>query len=307
MDLDELVTPQVLQALRDSLSKASVTGSPPGPRDELAARIEILCARGDSPYREHRSAWNAYVEAAAGIGMFEGKSGEDLRARLTGEDPNKFRSALSECAASRSLRRLCGLEVIRNKTGPDLLARREDVSAFVEVKAPLAPPSPRSGFSYSTPGHRVLAPPIKDANSQFSKDDQNVLLLAPSRLFCAYGPRHELVQAYIGEEKIHLPFNPEKGQIEGEPFSDYVFDGKLVRYDKAKGAPRFTRVSAVLLLDCGDNPFFLWPYAAEPALFVLHNPFAARPLDVGFFQGVPQMSEMEPGALSWDDGAELRS
>ena len=113
-------------------------------------RLRVLRAGGlndafqNRELRAYKAAWETYLIAAFGCGLFEGPHGIDLRARLTGIDGANFRSALSECFAVWYLAGKLKLKIKPRPKGQgdsnlEFAIKLGSGDIKVEVKAPYRP------------------------------------------------------------------------------------------------------------------------------------------------------------------------
>lgn len=301
--LSRIFTPEKLDRLRQVREKS----------DWLQYRLDVFSASGPLPMRRRlaelvsklraqRAAWDTYLCAAFESGLLDGRAGKELEQRITSPDDECFRGAMAECLACWIIRTKFKTNVRRQEAGADFLIG-DNLQLRAEVKAPwnLGPSISELGFVAAD--HLALRKALQDANHQFSKGTQNVLVLVPAlRLFQSL--RFELVQAFIAEEKVVIPLwlGPKK-PAPGPPRSVLVPDAS---FTKKWPDHRYTRVGAVMcILERSVEARF---GSAAPRIdhdvLVLHNPHALRPVPHEIFSRVPQFVETDDG-LVWTDGAAL--
>jgi hypothetical protein len=274
---------------------------------ELQARLDILTASGPLPLdrfkayderyvRARKARWEAYLDAASACGLLTGDVGADVRGRLTGTNDDHFRSAMAECMACWFFLAQLKLSVAHRGLGrpgriPDLCVRSDTLSVTVEVKAPYSPPpdgAMRGNYS------RRLADTIDQANKQFAEGAPNVLVVVTNTDNQFFGSRVDLVRAFIGEDELWEGVMPSPRWKVSK-----VWD---------KGAPRFTRVGAVVRLReqlelCGgvSEPVYT---TVEPRWVVLHNPFCPVPIPTDIWGDCPQLL-VDGDVVRWTDGRRI--
>jgi hypothetical protein len=288
----DVFTPEVIAKLQQVQS----------PSDRLQTRWAILSAGGLNPsaknreLRAYKAAWEVYLTAAFSIGLFEGQSGGELRARLTGTDDDNFASAMSECFAAWYLagrRRLpprprpsgrgahCLEFAIECQTG--------DIN--VEVKAPYRPWTEVALWGDDSD---ALEGALQEANKQFAKGHRNLLVIHPHlRLsifpeFC----RTPIERAFVGEEVIRIPIDPATGGPAGPESMVFKQNGRLL---KLWPEPRYTRVGAAIFIsEYFENG------EVKPRALMVHNPNAEMPLRRDMWQGIPEFF-LDGDRWRWSD------
>lgn len=265
-------------------------------------------------WRQH--CWETYLQTALDSGQFEGDNGNDLLSRLRGRDDAGFRSAMAECVAAWFFEESLDLRIGRRPEGRgsrklDLLLYGIDGERVcVEVKAPRPEPPPERG-----PGVRVkvgddadaLVSALDQANKQFEKETQNLLVIVPQLFLSVFECRYQFFRAFYGEEKISIPLDATKGGPAGPPTVVFSPEGRLLKTYRSDGlrlpAPRFTRVGGVLCLE------EYWPLdelargRCPPARAVfLPNPYAEFPVAVGFLRSTPHLLVDVEGPLVFVNG-----
>ena len=98
-------------------------------------------APGQQRYFDTHERWNLWIQAAASAGLFERPHGSELRSRLTGVDPDGFRSALAECMTCWALSSELGLRMQPRPCGREgrvleFAAEMPRCVVYFEVKSP---------------------------------------------------------------------------------------------------------------------------------------------------------------------------
>jgi hypothetical protein len=115
--------------------------------------------------------------------------------------------------------------------------------------------------------------------------------------------RDPLLKATVGEWAISVPISLDP-QVEPPP-SQMIFkqNGKLARLFRSKDGPtttNFTRVPAVMAIEEVMFPANDGSVVLEHRVHVVHNPFAAAPIEPSVFGTVPQLVSRE-GFMRWTD------
>jgi hypothetical protein len=285
-------------------------------RPQLRYRLEVLTARGAYPpdcpdaarvmmLRAHRAAWEAYLDAAASSKLLD----EDLLSRLRGIDDTIFRSAMAECLACWYLAGTLGLRVEGRGEGrpgklPDFRVIEASGEVTAEVKAPYQ--EPPQNRTWSGDGTDLLAATIDEANRQFAKERRNLLVLVPSLTIPVASIRYQAIKAFFGEYKIVVPIDREGGQPPAPIRTEFFPEGKLLKLWPEN--PRFTRISAVLVLE--ERATIRETDARETQALILHdalalhNPHCPDSLAPELFGTCPQFVKMD-GGMGWSDGRAL--
>ena len=321
---------------------------------ELIWRLQVLLVCGPVPekrakreyfreLRAYKAAWDTYLYTAYACGMFTSQRGDDVLARLRSTDADAFRSAMAECMTCWLLAGKLRFPVDtiaygRKKKELDLRALIDNKEVGVEVKAPYRPRPTTGGWSGGESGKIKEA--IKAANSQFSDDRPNLLVIAPKLRLRIFNHREQLLHAAFGCSQVVLTFDPETGDA-GEPeerfaptgnfLNRWLDDGRLLKPDT--GLPGFTRVSAIVMIEeqvrekyphpspsamLADLEDFhqLWPYWFEAQerhysddnfvwlghdVLVVHNPYASHGVAEDAFGNFVQFSPMTDHT-QWSDG-----
>jgi hypothetical protein len=225
----DVFTPDVLTKLQQNRS----------PSDRLQTRFAILHSGGLNPnprnreLRAFKAAWEAYLTAAFAIGLFNGRHGAELRARLTDTDDNNFSSAMSECFAAWYLagRRRLTLEPRPSGRGAHCLEfaiKHDGGDIKVEVKAPYR--AVTENFFWGDDSD-LLEGALKEANKQLSKGQRNLLVLHP-RLRLSIFPefsRGPIERAFIGEEVVRIPLNTATGGPASPAYGAFNQNGRLLK------------------------------------------------------------------------------
>jgi hypothetical protein len=285
----DVFTPEVVADLQQRQAKS--------PTDLLNWRLAILQAGGLDPsrlnqeLRAFKAAWEAYLTAAFTIGLFDGKHGADLRARLAGPDDINFLSAISECFAAWYLAGHRRLQLLGRPAGQGKRCLEFSIVCVggninVEVKAPYRPLTPEFFWGDDSD---LLEGALLAASKQFAKGQRNLLVVHP-RLRLSIFPqfRIPLERAFVGEEVIRIPIDPRTGGPAGPTTMVFKESGRLLKRWRQPPPvrlpqPRYTRVSALLCL----NEYEENGEVKSRALFV-HNPNAERPLPREMWRGIPE-------------------
>ena len=309
--LREIFTPQVVTRLCKAQSPF------------LLERLEILSACGPYPsdtrlanrlrlFRARKASWETYLSAAFSCGLFEGESGKDLRARLTGLDDRNFRSAMSECLVCWFLVGVLKLPVKPRPEGNkgkvlELLVDLPEGDMRVEVKAPY-PNDPHKSEWFHDPGPITRC--LKEANKQFQKGMRNVLFLVFFEDMRLYWPRDLMIRAFIGEEGEAYAVDTQTHPPKVEAVIARFPTGQLLNpnYPKPpphphKRIPHFTRVGAVVLVQERFNPKGFFPEIFHN-VWVIHNPHAGPSVSPEVWARYPQLFIKEDGVMRWTDGYE---
>jgi hypothetical protein len=312
--LDSIITAEVIARwLHDA--------APP----ELLRRIASLTARGAYPadpvlrdrvrhLRARRAAWDVYVGAAASVGLLDA----DVAGRLKSAEPEQFRSAMAECETAWLLAGRLGVPLEPRPAGRktrqlELKATFGGLTFSVEVKAPALKGGPIEGGV--VPPAAELGKALDEANSQFSKEGANLLVLVPDRAAAAGTMRWKLMTQFYGEPVVVWDVDRSTGRgVLGPGRADFRPNGKLLK--RWPTEPRFTRTSAVLCIEERvatryPNPWdpehwrrslsldefeqmrrrFWGPTNEawiEHSVQVLHNPNTPYPLPQNVFGDLPQ-------------------
>lgn len=158
--------------------RAMATAQPLLPGDDFTADSVIRLA--------DRAAFNVYLQSAADIGLLRGRSGRELRTRLSSNDAPLHRGARAECVAAWWLTEVLRLPI---KPRPIVVGRRElefqvdheDGPIYVEVKSPHRA-ARRGGSAYDPDAEHAgaIAVCMADAVKKFRPKDSNVLVLVPA-------------------------------------------------------------------------------------------------------------------------------
>lgn len=133
-----------------------------------------------------RAAFNVYLQSAEGVGLFKGRSGRELRTRLTSNHAPSHRGARAECVAAWWLREVLGLPL---KPRPVVVGRRElefqvdheSGPVYVEVKAPHRAARLGAGEYDPDAEHAgAIALCMANAVKKFRPKDSNLLVLVPA-------------------------------------------------------------------------------------------------------------------------------
>ena len=280
--------------------------------DRLEERLAVLGGIvSDRPYcRAERAAWEAYLVAAFSLGLFDEPHGNDLRARLTGEDDNAFRAAMAECMVGWVLAGKLKLNVTPRPEGRrghplEYLVRNNSGGIRVEVKSPYRPLPARGAWCGDDSD--LLAAALKSANEQFDSGVRNLLALAPSIRIPVYRDRGQLARAFYGQHVFTVPIEVETGDPAGPTAFEFSPDGsffnprnpagKLIKPD---GMPAYTRVGAVFCIE--EELQFGNPPWMDHKILVAHNPYATDPISQEIWDSIPQLVDVG-GEMAWNDGA----
>lgn len=255
--------------------------------------------------RARKAAWEAYLDAAFQCGLFEGTSGKELRARLTGRDESNFRSAIAECLTAWFLAGRLRLPLSPRPEGKggrtlELLARGDGVDIHVEVKAPHRP---ITTDTWSGDDGDLLQGALEAANRQFASSMANLLVIVPQLRLRIHEDRTILTRAFFGDYLPAIPLNPDTGKPVGEMFLHFRDSGHLLERHRPGGgpfkpdeSPRFTRVGGILLIE--ETLPHNW---IEHEALLVHNPHAERRLPEGIWRDTPQFVPRD-GSMLWSDG-----
>ena len=217
----------------------------------------------------------------------------------------------------------------------------------VEVKAPKEEPLTDGVRVWSGNGAPRLEKALVDASRQLPDDHANVLVLVPELRVAVSSDRYQFVQAFLGEFEIVVPIDMRTGGPSGPSENRFAPRGRFLRRRGKKdgdNTPANTRVSAVILIEeklvdpasrrlaftkeqideagaRGDKELLgeaLYEAMTAPLrsrelmwvahnVFVIHNPFATRPIDSDVFSAFPQFVdverlETEVIRMEWTDG-----
>lgn len=303
-------------------------------------RHDVVTARGEFPvemgrwyeirqHRAERASWDAYLEAAAATGVLD----DDVIARLQGDEEDHVRSALAECMVAWLFAGRLGLRLTARPPGrgmrrPEYRVDHPATPFIAEVKAPREDDVPDGVWCGN--GAPKLEASLIEANKQFAAGDANVLVMAPQLQVPVTNDRYQFVMAFLGEFELVVTIDRRTGGPAGPCENRFSPKGRFTRYDKQKGEPRFTRVSAAVVVEetfidpvvhrgpftraevrdaaaRGDNRP-LWERLAyewtEPSrsseqmwighnVFVIHNPYAKHPIDRAVFGDFPQLVRVD--------------
>ncbi len=296
------------------------------PKEDLTHRLRCLSASGPSPSdlespengkaylsmlggRATRAAWETYLYSAFACGFFEGEKGKDLRGRLASREASDFRSAIAECMACWFLASELHLSVAPDAEGKERrvldmsIVMDTQESIGVEVKAPYRE-CKRDKSAYDGHDGERIAEALRAANDQFPKDGSNLLVLVPELRRSVCTLRVQLISPLYGQECITIPFDTRTGSAAGPIGSEFRPDGKFLKLWPVK--PRFTRVSAVLVIEKTGPRYEHKNNQAwfEHTALVAHNPHARNPLDPSMFGDLVQFRNLGDG-YGWSDGEPL--
>jgi hypothetical protein len=308
------VTPDVLRevftdAILTRLNQARL------PSELLLYRLAVLGASGPYPadplqadnawgLRVQRAAWDAYVSAAAGIGLFEGADGRELVSRLTGLNDAGFRSAMAECMAAWFLAGKMGLPLEPRPEGRpgrtlELLIQLEG-GIRCEVKSPFR--SRGGGVFQLDDDYAALRETVDESSRQFQEAVKNLLIIVPS-LRTPVGRDH-LVRAFLGDFGLTFRIDRARGAAIEPPRPAFFPRGRLLRRWAPEREPRFTRIAAIMCIEeiIRDyrTPGGGLDRRMDHHVMVLHNPFAQETLPADIFEGYPQMIRVRD-EMVWSD------
>lgn len=187
----------------------------------------------------------------------------------------------------------------------------------VEVKAPYQEPEPPRQCWIGDDASR-LRQCLDTANTQFSNDVANILIIVPHLRTSVFNDRVQLVSALYGQEKIILTMDTETGTTIDET-TKFFPDGRLLRRRLPNGRwlkpsrdPGFTRVSAVIVVEerMEDKQTGSLHSARKTKawidhdILVAHNPHALYPMSPDFFRCYVQFMDLG-GGYGWSDGESL--
>lgn len=308
-------------ALRAIFSREVMAQLAAQPQSErLAERLRILNASRPLPSDRnsvrrvkwllaHRVAWDAYVEGAFHCGLFDGKHGEDLRARLADHNQENFRAALAECEAAWFLACHLQLSVSARPAGRasrplDLLVALPGGDVNVEVKSPFREPQLGGGWVDDSD---ILERCLADASKQFDEGRRNLLLLVGRLTLPIEDHRRFFSKAFYADQHIAIRFDSDTGEQIGHPNMQYTPNGKFLKQWGKEGT-RHKRVSGVLFVQETFRVFESmggeWKFFADHDALMMHNPHAALPLPEEPWGHYPQFVR-RGDELLWTDGHEV--
>lgn len=292
----------------------------------LAYRLNVLGASGPAPsdprlagdlelLRAEKAAWEAYLDAAFLHGFFEEESGSDLRGRLGSPDYEQFRSAMDECA---TVWLFAGPLRLRPSPRPggsnasklEMLVHHAGGEFNVEVKSPFNQVEPVPGVAHFGHGDdsEALSQCLEQAAKQFAKGQPNVLVIFPRFMLPVTTSRRMILNAFYGQDMIHIPIDKTTGEATGSPYVAFRQDGHMLKVRRSEGKPRYTRVSAVLTIEprVKDIPLPSGRvlHLMVHDVLVAHNPYAERPVSRAIWGDWPQLVH-EDNSLCWTDGHSL--
>ena len=166
---------------------------------EMEQVRQMIVARPLAPEEEYsagqiralaqRVATHSYLRYSYDLGLFKGREGRELLARLRANDPHSHRGAMAECVAAWWLGSVLRYELVprpRGVGGKVLefeIPRRSPI--FVEVKAPYRPMRFESGEVFikdpmDTDHMGAIVTCLGDAHQQFHPEGVNLVVLVPS-------------------------------------------------------------------------------------------------------------------------------
>jgi len=314
--LRAIFTPEVLLRLRQH-----------SPQDyHLVHRLNVLEAAGPTPSeaetahaitwrRVEKAAWEAYLQAAFACGLFDGESGAELRGRLMSPDYENFRSAIDECATAWLLAGVLRLKVTPRPGGTgstrlEMRATYQGGEFSVEVKSPFRQLRLEPGVVHVGWGDDsgALVNCIQEAGKQFSKGCANVLVIVPRFMLRVATNRRMILNAFYGQDTIHIPVDRTDGEPVGEPYIGFQPDGRLLKVWRPEAKPRHTRVSAIVTVEEEIRDWETPAGRVEPVMhhdvLVAHNPYAEIPVCRSIWKDWPQLVH-EGETLLWTDGGSL--
>ena len=301
-----IFTPQVI----DTLHRVQ------HPSDLLVARLRVLAADGlnsstwpGQAFRAYKSAWEVYLFAAFACGFFEDPHGADLRARLTGNDDENFRSAMSECLAAWYLTGRLRLRIEPRPEGRaghplEFVIKLPAGDIKVEVKAPYRPITDNLWWGDDA---ELLQGALRTANKQFEAGARNLLVIVPELRISVFDRRTPIERAFIGETIIQIPIDTRTGGPAGPTTFPFKQSGVFLRswrtpsQETGQWTPRHTRIGAALFLNDYDDGV-----EVKHRALMVHNPNAAVPLPRDPWFGIPEFSR-QSGRWEWSDLADQRS
>lgn len=293
-------------------------------------RLQVLNASGpiSKDYREphrlfafraSRAAWDVYVSAAKVVGLLDGVNGAKLKSDLRSPDPFVFEAAMAECMTAWYFAGRLKKECKPYPCGRDNrildLEVIDSPNFNVEVKRPRRPlwsdeidnDDPPT-ISYSGDDSDVLEKSLNDASKQFSDDSPNVLCLVPHLRHSISGDRRQFTKAFIGEAVLKISVATEDISADIEPEIGFKQSGKLLRWDSSRNKYLYQRVSAVVVIEEYIDPQSWDHMPIRPELFfvnhrvfVVHNPFAYKPISPSVFGDAIQLVN-DGSSLWWTDG-----
>jgi len=277
------------------------------PSQLLKFRLRVLDTQGlatNHDLRKVKAAWEAYLDTAFGIGLFDDPHGLDLRSRLTSSQDDDFRSAMAEYMAAWYLAGKLRLTLQPRPPGRrnrvlEFRVTNTEIAINVEVKAPHREIT--NDFWWGNDSD-LFQQALETANKQFPDDVANLLVLAPQIRIPVYSQRTQLIRAFLGELVISIPIDTRSGGPAGPERNVFKPSGHFVKkhgatLSKVDGIPRFTRVSAVLSIEETAGA-----YSIEHQTFLLHNPYAKMPISEKPWEVMPQLV-LRDGKILWTDGA----
>jgi len=231
-----------------------------------------------------RDAWARYVACAFRIGLFQGATGNDLRARLTGIDDDNFVSAMNECLAAWFLVDHLGLSATPRPSGKsrsvlELAIGLPDGEIFVEVKGLIRPIFP----NMTNDDLNILVGALDAANRQFAKGQRNLLVIVPRMLAFLFplltdAVSEQLVSVFLGSRAVIIGPDDAASQQTFRPTGAFL-----------KGRPGnrvwFTTTGGVLVLSEQVQAKGM-VYTAR----LIHNPNAKVALPTNIWGDIPQFS-----------------
>jgi hypothetical protein len=241
----------------------------------LVERLKVLLA-GSPVHRARKAAWEAYLDAAFALGMFDPPHGGDLRSRLTALDDDLFRGAMAECMTGWVLAGKLRVPVEPRPAGRgarllEFLVKHADGDIRVEVKAPLQPRT----RTWRGDGSEFLAAALKKANEQFSHGVRNLFVIAPDLPCPVFRDRAQLTRAFYVEKAFRIPLDATTGSPVRPVVEELVPRGFLNRHTPTGNL--------------------------DHQLLMAHNPFAARPIPSEIWGSIPQFLEVAD-EMAWNDG-----
>ncbi len=290
---------------------------------EIAERVRTLDASG--PYtgddetnhmigflRGKKAAWDTYITSAFACGLMEGSDGKDRIERLRDLDEDHFSSSMAECFASWYCASHLKFNVFPGRSGRNsskldfTIQAKANQLINVEVKSPKGRET-KGHVRIGDDSHRIEQC-IEEANKQVSRNEPNLLIIAPRFERPVYTSRRQLLSACFGYDKIVLDFDPTEQRIIGEPRSEFFPTGRLLRQKNERGRrvhPRgiakFRSISAVMVLEERFVNRYEYQYASEAIALLVENPNAQHPVSDRIWGDIPCLS-LRDGSISWSDG-----